>query len=268
MVETSDNSAVVQTELDDGILWIRLNRPASRNAWTAEVGALVVRGLERAERDDRVRVVVLAGEGPGFCSGTDLRTPDEVLADGQPDFRSQHASRFMPTILAMRRLPKPVVSMVHGAAIGYGCSLMLASDFVVMGESAYMRFSFARLGLLPDGGATALLHARVGGPRATQIAMLADPISAAQALTWGLVNEVAPDDALVEQVRALAGSLAVGPTQAYGAIKRAFQAAEFPNLAAQMALEGDLLQELSATADFPEGKAAFLGKREPTFRGA
>lgn len=258
---------VLETSLVDGALWLRLNRPHVRNAWTAELGQRVVDALAEAEADPEVRAVVLSGAGAGFCSGTDLGAQDELLPDGEPNLRQQHALRFMPTILAMRRLPKPVVSMVHGASIGYGCSLMLASDFVVMAESSYMRFSFARLGLLPDGGATALLHARVGGPRATEIAMLADPVPASQALAWGLVNRVAPDDELREQTQALVDRLTAGPTRAYGAIKRAFQAAEHPSFAGQLALEGDLLQELSATSDFPEGKTAFLSKREPAFRG-
>jgi 2-(1,2-epoxy-1,2-dihydrophenyl)acetyl-CoA isomerase len=173
----------------------------------------------------------------------------------------------MPAILALRRLPKPVVCAINGAAVGYGCSVAMACDFALMARSAVMIFAFAKLGLLPDGGATAMLVERVGALRAAEIAMLADDISAERALQLGLVNDVVADDQLEAAARDLAQRLAAGPTRAYGAIKDAVQAWSADQLSRQMEREGNLLQRLATSRDFVEGKSAFVERRVPKFTG-
>lgn len=258
---------VLEVSTDEGACWIRLNRPETRNAWTAEMGDLMTQTLERVGCDGAVRVVVITGNGKGFCSGVDLRGHFDVGADGVSDLRGMHHRRFVPTILAMRRLPKPVNCAVNGASVGYGCSVALAADFVLMARSAVMIFAFAKIGLLPDGGATAMLVERVGRRRATEIAMLARDVTAEQALRDGLVNCVVEDERLLDDTAALARELAAGPTRSYAAIKEAFHRWSLGDLARQMELEGDLLQRLAPTNDHREGKAAFVERRTARFLG-
>lgn len=260
--------SVLDVTVVDGICWLRLSRPDVRNAWTAEMGEQVTQALEATGRDDAVRAVVLTGEGKGFCSGVDLRGHFDVDAEGISDLRGMHHRRFMPAILALRRLPKPVIAAVNGAAVGYGCSLLLACDFVLMARSARLIFAFAKIGLVPDGGATAMLAERVGRLRATEIAMLARDIDSAQALRDGLVTRVVDDAALIDETAVLARELAQGPTRSYAAIKEALQRWSLDELARQMELEGELLQRLALTRDYVEGKAAFLERRAPHFAGA
>lgn len=254
-------------EVRDGVCWLRFNRPEVRNAWSPELGEQVVAALTRIRHDRAVRVVVLTGEGAGFCSGVDLRGEFDHDATGEADLRGMHHRRFVPAILALRSLDRPVIAAVNGAAVGYGCSLAMACDFVLAAESATFIFAFVNLGLLPDGGATAMLTARVGPVRATEIAMLGEPIPAARAAEWGLVTRVVPDDTLLAATSELAARLASGPTRAYAAIKTALHAAEQTALGQQMTLEGDLLQSLAETEDFVEGKAAFIERRQPHFVG-
>nr|ART36792.1 D433 [uncultured bacterium] len=259
---------VLEVTQDKGICWLKLNRPEVRNAWTAEMGDRVTAQLELIARDASVRVVVITGKGKGFCAGVDLRGHFDVDTQGVSDLRGMHHRRFMPAILALRRLPKPVICAINGASVGYGCSLAMASDFVLMAKSAVMIFAFSKIGLLPDGGATALLVERVGPLRATEIAMLAQDISADQALQLGLVNRVVADEQLEAATLELAQQLATGPTQAYAAIKEAVQAWSAGDLARQMEREGDLLQRLAATNDFREGKSAFVERRGAKFTGS
>lgn len=232
------------------------------------MGDMIVAQLESIARDASVRVVVITGNGKGFCSGVDLRGHFDVDSEGVSDLRGMHHRRFMPAILALRRLPKPVLCAINGAAVGYGCSLSLACDFVLMAESAVMIFAFVKLGLLPDGGATALLVERVGPLRATEIAMLGEDIPADRALALGLVNRVVPDDRIQASTLELAQRLACGPTRAYGAIKEAIQAWSADDLSRQMEREGDLLQRLATTHDYVEGKGAFVERRKARFTGS
>ena len=260
--------SVLEVSTQDGVCWLRLNRPEVRNAWTAEMGDAITAQLEIIARDATIRAVVITGKGKGFCSGVDLRGHFDVDAGGVTDLRGMHHRRFMPAILALRRLPKPVVCAINGAAVGYGCSVAMACDFVLMARSAVMIFAFARLGLLPDGGATAMLVERVGPLRAVEIAMLADDISAERALQLGLINAVVADDQIEAAALELARRLAAGPTRAYAAIKEAVQAWSADQLSRQMEREGDLLQRLATTQDFVEGKGAFVERRTAQFTGS
>jgi 2-(1,2-epoxy-1,2-dihydrophenyl)acetyl-CoA isomerase len=161
-----------------------------------------------------------------------------------------------------------VVSAVHGAAAGVGCSLALSCDLVMMAESAFLLLAFVNIGLVPDGGASAFVPARAGAARAFEMAMLGERVPAARALEWGLANRVVGDGNLVAESEALLRRLADGPTRAYAGIKRELNAQLYPDLAAQLALEAEIQDEADATGDFREGVAAFLEKRPPKFTGA
>jgi len=171
-------------------------------------------------------------------------------------------------IAGIRRLPKPVVAAVNGPAVGIGCSLALSCDLVMAAESAFLGLAFVNIGLMPDGGSTAFVPPAVGKARAFQMALLGERVSAQQALEWGLVNWVHPDDALMDEANTLVEGLAAGPTRSYASSKRALNQFIYGDLDAQLDLEAELQHALGRSEDFLEGAAAFVEKREPEFTGA
>jgi 2-(1,2-epoxy-1,2-dihydrophenyl)acetyl-CoA isomerase len=250
-----------------GAARIELNRPERRNAWDATLARDLQAALAHVAEDATLRAVLLTGAGKGFCSGADLAAGFDPTPEGHPDVRSSLHERYHPVILGLRNLPKPVVAAVNGAAAGVGCSLALAADLVLAGESAYFLLAFVNIGLVPDGGSSAFIPARAGLARATEMAMLGERIPAAKALDWGLINAVHPDEELLGAAGELVARLAVGPTRAYAGAKRQLNAWCFGGLEEQLALEADVQQEQAATADFAEGAIAFLQKRPPQFTG-
>ena len=246
---------------------LTLNRPETLNAWTAEFGRELRHVIESEAADDSVRAVLITGAGRGFSSGADLRAGFEPADDGMPDIRKELHEIYHPAIAGIRRLEKPVVAAVNGPAVGIGCSLALACDLIMVAESAFMGLAFVNIGLMPDGGSTAFVPPAVGKARAFQMALLGERVPAAQALEWGLVNWVHPDDALMGEARALVETLAAGPTRSYASSKRALNQAIYGDLDAQLDLEAELQHALGRTKDFLEGVAAFAEKRRPRFRG-
>jgi 2-(1,2-epoxy-1,2-dihydrophenyl)acetyl-CoA isomerase len=165
-------------------------------------------------------------------------------------------------------MPKPVLAAVNGPAVGIGCSLALACDLVVARESAYFLLAFVNIGLVPDGGSSLFLPARVGHTRAAEMAMLGERVPAPKALEWGLINQVADDDAFEAAVDALAERLATGPTRSYAGAKRQLNAWMYSGMDEQLELEAATQQEMAASGDFMEGVQAFLAKRPPEFKGS
>jgi len=247
---------------------ITLNRPDSLNAWTEDFGSELGQVIAREAADESVRAVLITGAGRGFSSGADLKAGFHAAPDGRPDIRTELEDVYHPVITGVRRLPKPVVAAINGPAVGIGLSLALACDLILAAESAFMSLAFVNIGLMPDGGSTAFVPPAVGRARAFQLALLGERVSAAQALQWGLVNWVYPDDQLMDEARALTQRLAAGPTRSYASSKQALNRSIYGDLDGQLTLEAELQHALGRTQDFLEGAAAFVQKRPPAFTGS
>jgi 2-(1,2-epoxy-1,2-dihydrophenyl)acetyl-CoA isomerase len=246
---------------------LTLNRPDTLNAWTDQFGSELKAVIESEAADESVRAVLVTGAGRGFSSGADLKAGFEAAPDGRPDVRKELHEIYHPAIAGVRHLPKPVVAAVNGPAVGIGCSLALACDLVLAAESAFFGLAFVNVGLMPDGGSTAFVPPAVGKARAFQMALLGERVPAAQALEWGLVNWVYPDEQLLAEAGDLVERLSRGPTRSYAGSKQALNRAIYGGLDAQLDLEAELQHGLARTNDFLEGVAAFVQRREPEFRG-
>src|SRR3954471_21257756 len=249
-------------ERDGGIGRLTLNRPDSLNAWTHQFGAELKDALGAAA-DESVRALLITGAGRGFSSGADLKAGfDPHPDDGRPDVRKELHELYHPAIAGIRRIEKPVVAAVNGPAVGIGASLAFACDLILAAESAYFLLAFVNIGLMPDGGSTFLVPAAVGKARAFQMGLLGERVPAQQALDWGLVNFVHPDDRLMDEANALAARLAAGPTRSYASSKKALNNVLYPNMDEQLDLEAELQHAMARTDDFIEGVSAFVEKRE------
>jgi 2-(1,2-epoxy-1,2-dihydrophenyl)acetyl-CoA isomerase len=254
-------------EQDAGVGRLTLNRPATLNAWTAQFGDELKHVVDHEAADASVRAVLVTGAGRGFSSGADLKAGFDPAEDGMPNIRKELHEIYHPAIAGIRRLPKPVIAAVNGPAVGIGCSLALACDLAMAAESAYFGLAFVNIGLMPDGGSTALVPPAIGKARAFQMALLGERVPAAQALEWGLVNWVHPDDKLLDEANALAEKMAEGPTRSYASSKQALNRFIYGDLDAQLHLEGELQHALGRTKDFMEGVLAFAQKRAAAFKG-
>lgn len=251
----------------DGVLTISLNRPQVLNSFNRAMAAALRDALHLASSDASVRAVLLAANGRAFCAGQDLT---EVLPgdDGvMPDLGEIIRRDFNPIIRGIRSLEKPVVCAVNGVAAGAGANVAFACDITLAGESASFIQSFAKIGLIPDGGGTFILPRIVGLQRAAALTMLGDRLPASEAKAWGLVFDVAPDAELHERAFAIAQRLASMPTRGIGLSKRALNASFGHSLDDQLDLEERLQREAGRTADYAEGVRAFVEKRKPVFEG-
>jgi 2-(1,2-epoxy-1,2-dihydrophenyl)acetyl-CoA isomerase len=211
-----------------------------------------------------VRAVVLTGAGRAFCAGQDLR--ERQAADAAP-LEVELRERYNPIIRAMVGMGQPIVAAVNGVAAGAGASLALAADLRIAAESASFVLAFGRVGLAPDCGATWFLPRLVGTARAAELALLNEPLDAEEALRWGLVSRVVPDERLLQDAHAVAERLAAGAPIANALTKRALRRSLEADLDDALDYEASLQGIAGRTADHAEGLAAFLEKRPPRFRG-
>ena len=258
----------VELTIAQGVAWVTLTRPDALNAWTIQLGEEMLAALNRAAEDPEARAIVFTGAGRAFSSGADLKAGGLHTESGQADVLTPLRETYNPLIYRVRTVPKPVVAAVNGPAVGIGCSLALAADLIVAAESSYFLLAFVNIGLGLDGGASHTLAAHVGHARAFEIAYLGERIPAAQALDWGLVNRVVPDQELSHTAQGLAARLAAGPPGSYAAIKRTINDRLYAGFQELLELEAEVQQERAESADFAEGVLAFTEKRRPHFTGA
>ena len=254
-------------EPDQSVARITLNRPDVLNSFNRAMAAELRDAMEAVDGDEALRAVLLTGAGRGFCAGQDLAEAAPRPDGSLPDLGDFVRDGYNPIIRAIRTLEKPVVCAVNGVAAGAGANLALACDIVIASRDASFIQSFARIGVIPDSGGTFLLPRIVGLQRATALTMLADRVTAEQALDWGMVYRVVEPALLAEAAWTTAAHLATQPTKGLGLIKRGFNRSLGIDLEAQLDYEEELQREAGHTADYAEGVRAFLAKRKPEFRG-
>jgi len=247
---------------ENGIGLIVMNRPTLMNALNAQMRAEITAAVR--DLGQRMRVLVLTGEGRAFCSGQDLGDGASV---NELDLGRTLREEYEPMLRAIYECPVPVIAAVNGAAAGAGANLALAADVVIATQSAVFLQAFARIGLIPDAGGTYWLPRLVGFARAMGQSLFADKLTADEAAAQGLIWASIPDDKFAEEWRSRAEHLANGPTLAYGAIKRAIRGSLVHDLETQLDTEARLQGEVGKTRDFREGVMAFLEKRPAKFEG-
>jgi enoyl-CoA hydratase/carnithine racemase len=261
-------------EVDGNVATLTLNRPHRRNAISVRMLSLLGERLQEAERDRRVRVVIITGAGGGFCSGLDIKDAVAGTGIGGGGSLSGEGSgsgpslstRDIPTVV-LHEMDTPVIAAVNGAAAGYGLDLALGCDLRLLGTSSRLLPGFAKRGVVPESGGTWYLPRLIGWAKAAEIGFLGRDLDAAAAKALGLANEVVPDDELLPTARAWAGEIAANAPLAVQAMKRLFRHGLTEDF--QSHTHHVLLQtiQLFGTKDFAEGLASFMEKRPPEFHG-
>src|SRR5947199_734089 len=253
----------VSVENESGIGWIRFNRPEKMNAIGALTRKQLAESIKQAERDDAVRVVVLTGSGRAFSSGADvtemvqgagMRTPEDV--------GNVLRNEYMPMLMRLRTMPKPVIAAMNGPAVGIGASYALACDIRIATPEAYMLEAFVNIGVAPDGGVSWLLPRLAGTGIAYEMFFTGKPLQAADAYRLGVVNRIVPADRLEAEVTELATQLASQPRGAVAAAKRAVIHALTSTYEEAMEFESYLQEAQAASPEFAEGVQNFLARRK------
>jgi len=246
---------------------IRLNRPEHGNALSVEMARELAGAALHCETESNIKAVILTGNGSMFCGGGDLFSfaadPDNV-----GEMLSEATAYFHLAISRFNHMDPVVIAAVNGAAAGGGLSLMLSADLAYAAQSSKFTMAYTRAGLVPDGGATLALAASVGFRRAKELVLTNRVLSAEEALQWGLVNRVVPDDKLIDEALEAATGFASGPLLAYGVSKRLLMDGLSSSLETQLERESRAIATAAESDDGIEGVAAFTRKRKPVFRGS
>jgi 2-(1,2-epoxy-1,2-dihydrophenyl)acetyl-CoA isomerase len=256
----------VLLEISEGIATLTMNRPQVMNAMDLSMMSGLKDASERLARNDAVRAVVVRGAGGNFLAGGDVSVFHQHLHE-LPQLIVTEAREFHYTILALRRMEKPVLAVVEGACAGAGMSMMAAADLAIAADNAKFTLAYSNLGASPDGGSSYFLPRLVGYRKALELAMLPDRFDAATALDLGLVNWVVPSAELQDRANAIAKRLAQGPTFAFGKTKMLMNQSLEASLESQLEAEAQAFARCAETADTREGVTAFVEKRKPQFTG-
>ena len=251
--------------VDNGVATITLNRPDKLNAFNDQMIGETTAVFKQASRAKEIRCVVLTGNGRAFSSGQDLA---DVTERGDAFSIGDHLRHgYHKLIKQMVQLEKPIIGAINGIAAGAGCGVALATDIRIAADSASFMLAFSKVGLVPDSGTNWFLPRLIGQARAYEMAVTADKVPAEMALSWGMVNRIVPAPQLMETVAAWAGSLAAGPTLAFGLTKRAMNNAWNTDLFGALEYEAHLQEIAGRSHDNKEGVTAFLEKRPARFTG-
>ena len=253
-------------EVAGNVATITFNRPKAANA-VSPLGTREFRdAATRADDDPEVRAVVLTGAGKMFCAGGDLGAFAEAGGSAR-NLLLQMAGDLHLGLSRLGRCKAPVIGAINGTAAGAGLSLVMACDLAIAAESAQFTMAYTKAGLSPDGSSTYYMPRKIGDRRTRELMLTNRVLNSGEALDWGIVNEVVPDDQVLPRAKALAGKLAQGPTAAYAAVKTLLNGTFEQTLESQMELEARAIGGLALGHDGQEGIQAFLEKRRPKFRG-
>jgi 2-(1,2-epoxy-1,2-dihydrophenyl)acetyl-CoA isomerase len=257
----------VKVERGANVATLVLNRPETYNALDLGLGRELFQAAIELDEDPDVRCVVVTGAGRAFCAGGDVKAFVDNL--GRIGVHIKELTTYLHgTISRLCRSDKPVIMAVNGVAAGGGFSLALAGDLVVAAESARFTMAYSKIAATPDGSSSYFLPRLVGLRRAMELYFTNRPLTAREALDWGMITRVVPDAELGAAVAALAVELAEGPSKAFGAAKRLFHHSTWESLETQMELEAQAIAAAGRTEDFRAGVTAFADKKPvPTFRG-
>ena len=265
---TAAEPLTVLSKICPGYHIITLNRPDRLNSFSVKQHIDLKAALDRAEADKACRAVILTGAGRGFCAGQDLNDRASAGKPGEAAAPTDSLGLYYnPLIRRLAAFPVPVICAVNGVAAGAGVSIALACDVTVASKSAKFLQAFAKIGLIPDAGGTWTLPRLVGPARARALAMLAEPIDAATAESWGMIYKAVDDAALMSTAEAIAQKFAQSSTPSLLAIRGALAASETNTLDQQLELERTGQRQLIGTPDNIEGVTAFLEKRAAKFSG-
>lgn len=260
--------APVTFDLTDGVATITFNRPEAMNALDLATKEALRAAVDRAAGDDEVRAVVITGSGRAFCVGQDLREHIESLrTKPMEEIWATVPEHFAPIAAGIAGMDKPVVAAVNGVAAGAGASIAFACDFRLVADTAGFNTAFTGIGLSCDTGASWTLPRLVGHDRALELLMMPRTVPAEEALSMGMATRVVPADRLSEEVSTLAGTLAQGPTLAYGAVRRSVAFGATHSLRETLKFEGEMMARTGSSQDHRDAVSAFVDKQRPTFRG-
>ena len=257
-------------EKSNGIATLTFNRPDARNALSIDMRTNLRDVLGELEYDDDVRCLVLRGSGDHFMAGGDVKRMVEFIDKPASEIRASFTQRIHdlhPIMFTMRRMPKPILASVAGAAAGAGVSMALACDLVIAADTSFFTLAYVHIGTTPDGSASFNLPRAVGIKKAMEIAMLGDRFDAETAKDIGMINFVVPAAELQAETEKLAQRLANGPTYVYGNTKRLLYRSLENEWESQLQLEGETFADCASRADFREGVTAFAEKRKAKFTG-
>jgi len=257
----------VLLDFSDGVATLRLNRPDQGNAINPDMAADLAEAATQIAENTSVRAVLIAGNGPNFTVGGDLSVFAGAAREQLPNQLRRMIDSYHLAIERLTSIDAPVVAAVRGGAGGGGLGLLYAADIVVAADDARFALGYGALGLTADGGNTWFLPRMVGMRQAQQLFLLNRRLTAQEALEFGLVSRLAPNDAVDTEAAALAATLAAGPTRAYGAVRRMLRQSFETGLSAQLEAEKESIIAASGSDDAREGIAAFVAKRRPKFRG-
>ncbi len=256
----------ISFDVTDAVATVTFDRPDDANAMDLPLMIELMHAAIRCDEDPAIRAVVVTGKGRFFSAGGDLAGFAEA-GEGAGMLLKEMTTYFHAAISRFSRMDPPIIAAVNGTAAGAGMSFVAACDLAVAAESAMFTSAYTAASLTPDGSSTYFVPRLVGMRRAMELMLTNRRLSAAEALDWGLVNQVVPDGELMDTAYGIAARLAQGGTLAYGAVKRLLHETFAGSLETQMELEARSIAAMSHTRDGREGVAAFLEKRRPEFRG-